>query len=227
MIGFFPKSIKVLPKPGEWMNVFKEALGFILLIFTISMIKTVYELTNISYLIALLNFLIILAVASWLYGRFVTPMHKKKTQYIITFFCLALLVGGTLFYLRTDTTPTAISAEKSDGIWGVFSEEIVRDAQAEGRPVFIDFTATWCKNCQTNKIWVLTTDDIEAAFVSKNVLTLRADYTRADPVIAEWLKRYNKAGVPMYLLFLPDGEVVHFPELLTKQIVFNALDRIK
>ena len=109
-------------------------------------------------------------------------------------------------------------------VWEPFSPNLVDEGRKAGRPVFIDFTAAWCANCITNERFVLNTAAVATAFKQKNVLTVRADWSDFDPVISEWLKRFDRIGVPLYVLYRPgEDRPVIFPELLTQNVVLDAL----
>ncbi|MEO1642579.1 MAG: protein-disulfide reductase DsbD domain-containing protein [Pseudomonadota bacterium] len=102
----------------------------------------------------------------------------------------------------------------------VWSPERVADLVAEGRPVFVDFTAEWCAICQVNKIQVLQTAAVAEAFAEANVAFLVADYTRPDPVIAAELQKHGRAGVPLYLYYAPSEAVPQvLPETLSTSLV--------
>ena len=227
LIGVFPRAIKILPKPGEWMNVFKEILGFLLLAFAIKMVQVIFVQMGGIFTINVMYYMLILAFAVWLYGRFVTPLQSKMTQWIVAVAVILLIVFGAIFTLKGHSATDNLTEFQYDGFWYKFSEEAVDDAISQGLPVFIDFTADWCMVCKANEVAVLNQNDIRQAFVEKNVLMLKGDYTRRDPVIHDWLQRYNRAGVPLYLLFLPgEDRPIQFPEVLTKSMVFNALEGI-
>jgi thiol:disulfide interchange protein DsbD len=94
--------------------------------------------------------------------------------------------------------------------------------------VFLDFTAEWCVNCKVNERAVLNTAPIAALFKEKNVLTLKADWTDFDPVISEWLKKFQRIGVPLYVLYRPGEDApVLLPELLTTNLVLSELAKIQ
>ncbi|MDD4155438.1 MAG: thioredoxin family protein [Candidatus Cloacimonetes bacterium] len=228
IIGVFPKAVKVFPKPGEWMNIFKEILGFLLLAFAVKMVQVILVQMGGAYVINVLLFLLILGLAAWMYGRFVTPMHTKKTQWIITFLAVLIIVFGAMLTLKGQAPANTENSSTYDSFWTKFSEEAIEQGISEGKPVFVDFTAAYCMVCKTNEATVINTSDIKQAFTDKGVLMLKGDYTKKDPLIHKWLQQYNKAGVPLYLLFVPGKtEPIVFPEIITKQMIFNALDEIK
>jgi len=97
---------------------------------------------------------------------------------------------------------------------------------AAGHPVFVDFTATWCLICQVNKKVALRTDEADALFVAAGVTTLEADWTRYDPVITDKLESFGRSGVPLYVLYSPDGSVELLPQSLTSGIIREAVEKI-
>jgi len=233
LISVFPAVIRVLPRPGEWMNIFKEILGFLLIAFAVKMLSTVYAQMGGEFIINnVLPFAVIVRLAVWFYGRFVTPMHDKVTQWIMAMVALLLIVGGSYyFFADLKSSPEVISegaqSEQIDDFWVRFTERAVEEAQMLGRPVFIDFTAEYCMVCKTNEALVLNTSDIRKAFTDRDVLMLKGDYTKHNTTIHEWLKRYQKAGVPLYLLFVPGQEKpIIFPEMITKGMVLEMLGKL-
>jgi thiol:disulfide interchange protein DsbD len=231
LISAFPKMIKLLPKPGEWMNIFKEALGFLLLGFCIKMLSVIEVQMGGAFVVNhVLMYALVLRIAVWFYGRFVTPMHTKLVQWVMAGVAVVLIIVGVRVFLSDLTPPEfdfSSNVASRDGFWLKFDEQVVYEAIEFERAVFIDFTAEYCLVCKQNEALVLNTADIRGAFTEKDVLMLKGDFTRRSPVIHEWLRRYNKAGVPLYLLFIPGvEEPVVFPEILTKPMIFEALDRI-
>jgi thiol:disulfide interchange protein DsbD len=108
-----------------------------------------------------------------------------------------------------------------------WSAERVAELRAEGRPVFVDFTAAWCVTCQANKLAVLNTRRVQSAFADAGVVQLVADWTSRDDRIAAELARYGRSGVPLYLMFPPEGDAIVLNEILSQKHVLNALARAK
>ncbi|MDP8269186.1 MAG: thioredoxin family protein [Candidatus Tenebribacter davisii] len=228
LLGFWPKAIKAIPKPGEWMNVFKEVMGFLLFLTALYLLRSLYFLIGGINLISVLLYLIILAFAVWIYGRFARPEFSKRKQWIATIAALIIAVGAgfmTLDYASTENLTEESAHYPRE--WQKFSPELVQQYRDEGKPVFIDFGAEWCLTCKTNETAVLFTDDIETAFKDRGVEILRGDNTKKDDVIGEWLRKFGRAGVPLYILYIPGKEKpVTLPELITKDMVMNMLKKL-
>ena len=117
------------------------------------------------------------------------------------------------------------SMAESSGQWGAWSSGRVEELLAEGRPVFVDFTATWCLICQVNKKIALRTDATESLFIERGIVALEADWTRYDSDITDALENFGRSGVPLYLLYTPDGEVTTLPQSLTNDTVLEAVEK--
>jgi thiol:disulfide interchange protein len=156
---------------------------------------------------ALLALLLALAFAAWAWG---SPGLGSRARGGFGSLAL-LLLAAALFWaapsLRQEATASAASAgaqaPSSPDAWQPWSPERVAQAQAEGRPVFVDFTAAWCVTCQYNKRTTLADPAVVADFEARRVLRLRADWTRRDPAITAELARFGRSGVPVYLVYSP------------------------
>ncbi|HNQ42871.1 MAG TPA: thioredoxin family protein, partial [Candidatus Cloacimonadota bacterium] len=235
LIGLVPKALKIIPKPGDWMILFKELMGFVLLYLVFTMLKTVLQLTDGEYFLGVIFFMLILGFAIWLYGRFVRMENSKATQWIFTIVALLLIVGSAYRYLpyretlapaETATTGAMIPASHAPQGWYVFTPELHEQLISEGKSVFLDIGAAWCKNCLTNEKTVLFTKDNMADFKAKEVVLLKGDFTKKDPVLLQWITDHERLGVPFNALYIPGEEPLLFPELITKNIIRDALARI-
>jgi len=222
LLSWNPAWLKFLPKPGAWMEKFKIAMGF-------PMLATVVWLFNIaaaSYgknVLWLGVFLVVVAFAAWIFGEFVQRGRKHKTAAAIV--TLILLAGGYAFALEKELDWRTTMPE-ADGIdWQRWSPEAVAQARAAGKPVLVDFTADWCLTCQVNKKTSIEIPSVRAKLKELHAVALIGDYTRTPDNITTELNRYNRAGVPLVLVYPknPDAQPIVLPEILTPEIVLNAL----
>ena len=233
VLSWNPAWLKFLPKPGAWMEKFKIAMGF-------PMLATGVWLFNIaaaSYgknILWLGVFLVIMAFAAWIFGEFVQRGRKHKTAAAIV--TLILLIGGYAFALEKqldwramlpEADSTGSLKESVDGIdWQRWSPEAVAQARSEGHPVLVDFTADWCLTCQVNKKTSIEIPSVRAKLKAINAVAFTGDYTRTPDNITTELQRYNRAGVPLVLVYPKDAAApaIVLPEILTPGIVLSALD---
>ncbi|MDD4309952.1 MAG: cytochrome c biogenesis protein CcdA, partial [Candidatus Cloacimonetes bacterium] len=235
LIGFFPKALKIIPKPGDWMVVFKELMGFVLLYIVYTQLKTLLQLTDGDYFLKVIWFMLILGFSIWLYGRFVRFEHSKTTQWIFTILPLVIIVSAALVYLPYKAAPASVQQVNGGGLvpaphapegWYVFNEDTFNKLQEEGKPIYLDIGAAWCKNCLTNEKTVLFTKSVMDEFKAKEVVLMRGDFTKKDEALFSWIKKHNRAGVPFNALYIPGREPVIFGELLSKGEISAALANI-
>jgi thiol:disulfide interchange protein DsbD len=234
LLSWNPALLKFLPKPGAWMEKFKIAMGF-------PMLATALWLFNIagsSYgksVIWLGLFLVVVALAAWIFGEFVQRGRRHKMM--AAFIALILLIGGYAFALEdeldwrapvAETNANGSLKESADGIaWQRWSPEAVAQARKAGKPVLVDFTADWCLTCQVNKKTSIEIPSVRAKLKKINAVALIGDYTHTPDNITVELERYHRAGVPLVLVYpkKSDGPAIVLPEVLTPGIVLDALDR--
>jgi thiol:disulfide interchange protein/DsbC/DsbD-like thiol-disulfide interchange protein len=217
LLSLFPGAIKVLPRPGAWMETFKQIMAFPLYATVGYLVWVLAGQTTESGSLMVIFGLTVVALAVWLYGRYTAPGASSARRRLgIVGGTLVLVLGGWVGWPETPTS--------DDLVWEKWSPAAIRDAQDAGRPVYVDFTARWCATCQTNKQIVFASDEIQQTFRDQNVLLLKADWTNRDPAITAELARWNRSAVPFNLVYLPhEPEPVVLPELLTAGIVLNAL----
>jgi thiol:disulfide interchange protein DsbD len=137
---------------------------------------------------------------------------------------LAVPLYGTVVWLAWVLVQQVTPPSTQHPGWEPYSAQHVAALTAAGKPVFVDFTAAWCVTCQVNERVVLARDDVRAAFRSRGVTLVRADWTRRDPEIARALADLGRSGVPAYVLYMPGRAPQLLPELLTPERVLAALD---
>jgi thiol:disulfide interchange protein DsbD len=224
----FPGALRLVPKPGAWMETLKQFMGFLLMGTVIFLVYVFGALTGPDSVPMLLGALLLAAVAAWIFGRASSPLREPVTRIAWTLIALALLVAAIGEGIKlTHDTPPAANASASDG-WQPWSPAAVQQALAQGRPVFVDFTAAWCLSCKVNEQVALDVDSTRKLFSDKHVALFRGDWTHSDPQISETLRQFNRNGVPLYLVYSPRNPATPqvLPEVLTPGVVQDALQRL-
>ena len=235
LLSLFPSAVKVLPRPGAWMETFKQLMAFPLYA-TVGWLVWVLaaQTAGDDYgLLMILFAFVLVAMAAWAYGRFGQAHGKPSRQRWGTAAALALLVGGVA--LGWPQPPPAVGSSSTGAggasgkgayavAWQPWSPEAVAAAQAAGRTIYVDFTARWCATCQTNKAAVFSSSEVLAELARRDVLLLKADWTNKDPRITQELAKFQRSAVPFNLLYHPGQAAPRvLPELLTPGIVLDAL----
>ena len=226
-----PSWTRLLPRPGAWMEVLRQACSVPIFATGIWLAWVLAQAYGANVLTALLTSFLLLAMAGWFLGRW----PARKGAILLAALLLGAVVALAVFSQRwaevragatsTDRSANSYPAAQTD--WQPWSEEAVRRSLAQGRPVFVDFTASWCLSCQVNEKAALKQPQVQQAFHSKNVVLLRADWTRHDEAITRALTALGRSGVPAYALYIPgQSEPRLLPELLTPSIVINALNKL-
>ena len=222
ILSFVPGLHRILPKPGKWMDTLKQAFAFPMFLTAAWLLSVVAGLAGAGAVGWTLAGATTLVFAIWL-GRQGGAVRKAVA---------AVALGAAFIYPAVqanvpDISVTGSSEAAFNGSYGeaAWSPETVQAMLADGRPVFVDFTASWCASCQVNKLTTLKTRKVQDAFKSANVAFLVADFTQKDPMIAAELKLRARAGVPMYLWY-PAGatEPQILPELLTQELVIGLVE---
>jgi thiol:disulfide interchange protein DsbD len=219
-----PGLAKKLPKPGAWMERFKQVLGFALLGTTAWLVWVMGGLAGVDGMGKLLGFLVAVALGTWLYGQAQAQEGGRKLA-TVALAALVLVTSGVVALRFEEAGPSVRASTVAQA--QPWDAAAVDAALAAGQPVFIDFTADWCLTCKFNERTVLAREEVRAAFAEHNVAFFVADWTRRDARITAKLAEHGRAGVPMYLVLSPGApdkpEVL--PELLTADGVVDAVRR--
>ena len=220
LLAVNPKWLRYLPKPGSWMLRVKQCMGFLLIGTLLWLVWILGQMRGVDAVVRLGAVLLLIAILAWIKGSFWTPVSSRRSRLIAagSMLCVVVLAADTYLFV---TKPSQL-------IWQPFTQAKLDHALASGRPVFIDFTADWCITCKTNERFAIDTSKVRQEFAKRNVVMLKADWTKGDPEITEILKRHGRAGVPMYLVYPAGGkeaQPVLLPELITSETVLEALNK--
>lgn len=231
LLSFFPAWLRALPKPGAWMETFKQFMAFPLYATVVWLIWVLGAQTGNDGVAKILVALTVFALAAWVYGRW----QVAKPLMAVTVSVALVIVGAYTAWLGATTesveTANTSSAAPTTGNanaaadWIPFSPEKITSLRAEGKAVFVDFTASWCITCQVNKRVALNQADVVARMKASNVVRMKADWTKKDPIITEALASFGRNGLPLNVIYPAVGEPEILPEVLTPSIVIAAVDR--
>ncbi|MEF7614248.1 thioredoxin family protein [Aquincola sp. MAHUQ-54] len=227
--SLWPAVARAMPRPGVWMLRFKVLMAFPMFATVIWLVWVLGQQAGIDAVAALLGLLLALAFAAWAFG---SPGFGPRAR--AGFGTLgALLLGAAVVWavpaLREPPAASASAARADEaGAWEPWSAARVAALTAEGRPVFVDFTAAWCVTCQFNKRGALADAGLLADLRTRNVALLRADWTRRDAAIGAELTRLGRSGVPVYALYAPGTPSTPrlLPEILSTRVVREALGQL-
>ena len=218
LLCYLPALATRLPKPGVWMDNLKQFLAFPLYLSAIWLLWVFGRQTSVGGMAALCVGAVAIAFGCWLLARSTTGIWQWIRRLgIATSWILAV----ALVWQGSNGNQDTLATDR----WQTYSPELVAQARADGRPVFINLTADWCLTCLANERIALHTDATEQLFDVLNVATFKGDWTNTDPKITELLQEYGRSGVPLYLWF-PAGSnerAVVLPQLLTPEILANAM----
>ena len=227
-VSFAPALLDRLPRPGPWMETFKNALAFPMYATAGWLVWVVTQQAGADALARVLAASVALALAAWLGGLAQKRMaHSRRAglQVVAATLLLALAVFAVVGPRYAEAVTPTPGVTQADLAFEPYSPERLAELRAEGRPVFVNYTAAWCISCQVNDRVALSTRAVAAAMRNNNVAYLKADWTKRDPVIAAELARYGRAGVPLYLVYgAGGGEPAILPAILTEGMVVRALD---
>ncbi len=220
-LTFQPAWTRLLPKPGAWMEVLKQAVAVPIFATVIFLAWVLARGYGADLLLALLASFLLLAIAGWFLGRWPAGRWAAAVASLIV---LSAVTVGVLAPGRLAPGAGSPAAAESQGGWEPWSAAAVARYQAQGRPVLVDFTASWCLSCQVNERVALEQPSVQKAFQDGNVALLKADWTRGDDAITQALAALGRSGVPAYALYVPGEKSPRLlPEALTPGIVLDAL----
>lgn len=222
-LSFFPALVNKLPRPGAWMESFKQGMSF-LLFATVAYLIWIYNgqvgeegQKGLAIMLGLTS----IAAAAWIYGRWNSPIKAKATRMKANILALLFIAGGVALAMP----PKAVVAESAvaELNWQPWSQSRVDEFLAQGTPVYVDFTAKWCLTCQTNKAAAYTADVRQYIF-DNNIVTLKADMTKKHPEATKAVHALNRSAIPVNVLHVPNDSTPHvMREVLTADYLLDFI----
>jgi thiol:disulfide interchange protein DsbD len=226
LLTLFPGLLARLPRPGAWMERLRQAMAFPMFATCVWLIWVLAQQVDANGVGLALTALVLLGLAAWALG--LAQRGARRLRWLA-----AAAAGLALWAVASATGQNAVAPSSANSpqtgdaaAWQPWSRAAQDRELAAGRPVFVDFTAAWCVTCQANKRLVLNASPVVRAFADRQVVRMRADWTNRDPAITAELARFQRNGVPLYVLYDGKGGVRILPELLTENTVVSALGRL-
>ena len=220
-LALTPQAVKLLPRPGGWMDTFRIVMGFLLAATAVWLLYVLSSQMGRERLAFVQLLLLTLAMLLWLKRR-----SQSAAGRWLWVAALAAALGAIVLAYGSATPATATLEQPDRQLiqWAKFDRAEAERLALEGRLVFIDVTADWCFTCKVNERLVLETSRVAGAFERHAVIAMKADWTNRSDAIADFLAYHGRYGIPFYLLYRPGREPRLFSEVLTQRAVIDALE---
>ena len=214
LISLFPGVINKFPKPGKWLDIFKEFMGFAMLFSCIWPFSILMDQISSSKITVILIVVIAFVALFWILNN-LRDFKLFKLISIAGILGTAFLGFNTIF--SKDLNEDSIN-------WKEYSEKFFDDSKTKNVPIFLNFTASWCMNCQFNQ-GLFSDPEVVSAFRKNGILAIKCDWTKRNDSITKLMAKYGAIAVPLYVYYPGDGanfEVL--PTILTKQNLLNFIE---
>ncbi len=223
-LAWIPGSRRLLPKPGPWMENFRQAMAFPLLLTILWLLWVLEKQSSMQGVLWILGGFIGLAFCAWFWKR----QERLSQAFAAGLGLLMILIAAVAIHQqkRAEAPAPSSSAHISNDAWEPFSAAGLARLRNDG-PVFVDFTAAWCVTCQVNKTLVLNRADIQEAFKAHGIRLMRADWTDYNPEITQTLESLGRQGVPVYAFYTKDASAPRLlPEVLTPDLLMQEIRQL-
>jgi len=228
LLSFAPWMRRVLPKPGAWMDTLKQLFAFPVYATAAWFLWVLAEQTSPLGLGAALAGAILIALAAWAYQKSHFSAGGGKAAVLATaLICVAIALLLPVRVAQVVAAPAGTSSAAAHGNddWQPYDAARVAELTASGRPLLVNFTASWCLTCLVNERNAFADSAVQEIFRDKKVTLMKGDWTNRDPAITKALAAFGRAGVPLYVVYNAkrgSNEPVVLPQILTAGVVENA-----
>jgi thiol:disulfide interchange protein/DsbC/DsbD-like thiol-disulfide interchange protein len=228
LLSFAPWMRRALPKPGAWMDTLKQVFAFPIYASAAWLLWVLAQQTSSIGLGAALAGAILIAFAAWAYQKSKSTSSRGRVAALATA-VLAVLLAIVLPVRFADVAAAASSVSAGGppaaDAWQPYDAAEVAKLNAAGRPLLVNFTASWCLTCLVNERNAFADSAVQEVFRNKEVTLMKGDWTNRDPAITQALAAFGRAGVPLYVVYNSkpgSSEPVILPQLLTASVVQGA-----
>lgn len=235
LLSWIPAVYRFVPKPGAWLETFQQAMAFLLMATVVWLLWVLGVQTGSDGVMITVAGLWLIGAGAWILGRWTAPVRSPAARACARLVAAGFAAAGLLLpvqFVRTMAGPRSGKYEPGEpnrSEWIPYSKSILNKLRAEGRPVFLDFTAAWCLTCRVNEHIALETSEVMQKFKELNVALIKADWTSRDENINKALAEYGRTSIPLYVLYGRDPAKPPkiLPEILTPGIVLKALEQLE
>ena len=215
-----PSLLSFLPKPGQWMETFKQFMAFPMWASALWLLWVLSNQVNNQEVIQVLLGALLITTGLWFIEK-----NNSERNWVRWLIRLPFLL---LFIFSLWLIPTSYSdLDESKQEQLAYTPQLLEDLREENSIVFLNFTADWCITCKVNEAVALKTSKVSKLLMDKNITYIEADWTRKDPIISSTLEQYGRTGLPLYLLFPSKGDPLILPEILTEDILLSYLTEVQ
>lgn len=229
LLSFAPWTRRALPKPGAWMDTLKQVFAFPIYASAAWLLWVLAQQTSPLGLGAALAGVILIALAAWAYQKSKLSSHRGRTTALVTA-VLALLLALFLPVRYSGRVAVAPGATARDAdAWQPYDASKLKEITAAGKPLLVNFTASWCLTCLVNERNAFADAAVQEIFRAKGVTLMTGDWTNRDPAITSALAEFGRAGVPLYVVYNPKGASsapIILPQLLSAGVVRDAFAQL-
>jgi thiol:disulfide interchange protein DsbD len=219
-LSTIPALARIIPRPGPWMEVFRQLLAFPMYGAAVWLLWVVSEESGSAGVLGVATGFALLGFAGWSLGVAQNSNLRHRR-----FGWVGAGLAGALVVAVLAGIGTAAPAPTGKQDAEAFTPARLAALRAEGRPVFVDLTAAWCVTCLVNERVAISNETVQRAFAARHVAYLKGDWTRQDPQISEFLREHGRDGVPLYLYYGPHAAAAEvLPQILTETTVLDAVD---
>ena len=219
LVGFVPALARLLPRPGAWMDTFKQVLAFPMYLTAVWLIWVLGRQRGVDAVALVLIGMTVIGAGLWWWGRL--GLDRRPLQRLLAMLLVGLGLGVALS-VGSVAAPQRGAPASEEGVVA-YDAAALQSLRSDGRVVFVNMTADWCVTCKANEKTVLSQERFKQALAETNAVYMKGDWTNVDPEITRFLESHGAYGVPLYVVYAGDAAPQKLATVLTPDMVEQAL----